>query len=93
LLNRHGAIEEFPPGTLSEDNLRKALLFKELAILRTDAPLFKNVDSLRWDGPTTAFSSTAEKIGDPKLADRVAKLTPAKPESRTLVKPPAKRRT
>ena len=75
LLNRLGAIEDFPPGTLSEDNLIKALLFKELAVLRTDAPLFKNVDSLRWPGPTTAFASTAEKIGDPKLADRVAKLT------------------
>lgn len=78
LLNRLGAIEDFPPGTLSEDNFEKALLFKELAVLRTDAPLFKNVDSLRWPGPTAAFPSFAEKIGDPKLATRVAKLKPTR---------------
>jgi 5'-3' exonuclease len=74
LINRHGHIEDFPVGILKEDNLERALLFKQLAILRTDAPLFKNVDELRWNGPTPSFASTAEKIGDARLATRVEKL-------------------
>lgn len=74
LINRHGHIEDFPVGILKEDNLERALLFKQLAILRTDAPLFKNVDELRWNGPTPSFASMAEKIGDARLATRVEKL-------------------
>lgn len=74
LINRHGHIEDFPVGILKEDNLERALLFKQLAILRTDAPLFKNVDELRWNGPTPSFASVAEKIGDARLATRVGKL-------------------
>ena len=43
LLNRHGVIEDFPPTVLGE-NRDRALLFKHLATLRTDAPLFRSVD-------------------------------------------------
>src|SRR6266508_3852449 len=50
LLNQHGAIEDFPPSVLGEQRDR-ALLFKNLATLRTDAPLFREVDELRWRGP------------------------------------------
>src|SRR5687767_6260692 len=39
LLNRHGAIESFPTAVLGERR-ELALLFKTLATLRTDAPLF-----------------------------------------------------
>ena len=39
LLNRHGPIEAFPPEVLGERR-EQALLFKQLATLRTDAPLF-----------------------------------------------------
>jgi len=46
LLNRHGAIETFPPEVLG-GNRERALLFKKLATLRTDAPLFDTVDELR----------------------------------------------
>ena len=74
LINRHGHIEKFPVGILKEDNLERALLFKQLAILRTDAPLFKNVDELRWNGPTPKFASVTKKIGDARLATRVEKL-------------------
>src|SRR6187397_1221442 len=51
LLNRHGAIEAFPPTVLG-DRLPLALLFKQLATLRTDAPLFERAEALRWRGPT-----------------------------------------
>jgi 5'-3' exonuclease len=69
LLNRHGPIEEFPPGVLG-DNRDLALLFKDLATLRTDAPLFLDVDELRWRGPTGAFAAWAETLGDARLLER-----------------------
>ena len=72
LIGRHGAIEQFPPEVLGE-NMERALLFKELATLRTDAPLFCNVDALRWRGPTKSFESMAEKI-DPRLGPRIRDL-------------------
>jgi 5'-3' exonuclease len=74
LINRHGHIEQFPAGLLKEENLQLALLFKTLAMLRTDAPLFKNVEELRWRGPTKSFPSMAEKIGDARIVTRVQKL-------------------
>lgn len=73
LINRYGAIEDFPADVL-RDKLELALLFKNLATLRTDAPLFKRVDQLKWQGPTDSFPAMAEKIGDARLAARVQKL-------------------
>jgi 5'-3' exonuclease len=70
LIERHGHIEEFPFEVL-RDNRERALLFKNLATLRADALLFENVKQLRWKGPTDAFASMAEKIGDNRLAARV----------------------
>ena len=46
LIQRHGPIELFPPDVLG-DQLPQALLFKRLATLSTDAPLFADVDELR----------------------------------------------
>src|SRR5439155_15264741 len=54
LLNRYGIIEAFPPEVLGGSR-DLALLFKNLATLRTDARLFDDVDELRWRGPTPAF--------------------------------------
>jgi 5'-3' exonuclease len=69
LLNRHGTIESFPPGVLG-DRRDLALLFKRLATLRDDAPLFRNVDELRWRGPTDAFAAWTERMGAPRLLER-----------------------
>jgi 5'-3' exonuclease len=69
LLNRYGTIEEFPP-TLLGDGRDPALLFKRLATLRTDAPLFSDVAELRWRGPTDAFASWPERMGAPRLLER-----------------------
>jgi 5'-3' exonuclease len=74
LINRHGHIEQFPAGTLKDNNTELALLFKDLATLRIDAPLFKDVEELRWLGPTESFTSVTEQIGDAKLVARVQKL-------------------
>jgi 5'-3' exonuclease len=40
----------------------RALLFRTLATLRTDIPLFDDVDELRWDGPTPAFTDLAARL-------------------------------
>jgi len=71
LLNRHGPIEGFPPAVLGAQ-LELALLFKRLAILRTDAPLFDDVEALRWRGPTSAFAGWPERMNAPRLAQRAA---------------------
>lgn len=72
LLNKYGRIEEFPADVLGE-RLESALLFKRLATLRTDAPLFDNVDALEWQGPTAEFASYAEQSGDRRLLERCRK--------------------
>jgi 5'-3' exonuclease len=69
LLNRHGFIEDFPPDVLQERRTL-ALLFKHLATLRTDAPLFADVEELQWRGPTAEFVACAEHLGDPRLLER-----------------------
>jgi 5'-3' exonuclease len=70
LILRHGHLEDFPPEVLGA-NREIALLFKDLATLRTNAPLFKNVDEIRWMGPGEDFAEVAEKIGDVRLVARL----------------------
>ena len=72
LVNQYGVIEDFPPAVLGERR-DLALLFKELATLRTDAPLFSDVEELRWRGPTTAFAPYAERIGADRVLERCLK--------------------
>ena len=72
LLNLYGPVESFPPNTLGGQR-DLALLFKKLAMLRTDAPLFENVETLRWRGPTPAFRAWAERMESPRLVERCEK--------------------
>ena len=73
LIGRFGRIEDFPSEIL--DSQRElALLFKDLATLRTDLPLFKGIDELRWRGPASSFAAVTEKIGEVRLATRITKL-------------------
>src|ERR1043166_9214860 len=69
LLNRYGKIENFPRKILGEQR-DLALLFKNLATLRTDAPLFKKVETLRWRGATQALAAWAERMEAPRLLER-----------------------
>lgn len=73
LIDLHGPIEDFPADVL-RDKQELALLFKDLATLRTDAPLFEDVEELRWRGATKDFESIAKKIGDERLLKRVRLL-------------------
>lgn len=71
LIARYGRIESFPHDLLGPRK-ELALLFKTLATLRTDAPLFAAVEDLRWRGPRPEFERHAEKLGDGRLAARCA---------------------
>jgi 5'-3' exonuclease len=74
LIDMHGHLEKFPASVLGE-NRELALLFKNLATLRSDAPLFRKVEELRWRGPTPAFASFSERFGESRVLDRATKLT------------------
>jgi len=69
LIEQYGALEDFPSSVLGE-NRERALLFKDLATLRSDARLFSKVEQLRWLGPTEAFPAMAAEIGDQRLLER-----------------------
>jgi len=73
LLNQYGKIERFPKNVLGEQQ-QQALLFKRLATLRTDAPLFDDVEELRWQGPTFTFAKFSKKFGEPRLLERANAL-------------------
>jgi 5'-3' exonuclease len=75
-LNRYGRIENFPSNVLGEQR-DLALLFKKLATLRTDAPLFKKVETLRWRGATPAFGAWADRMEAPRLLERCEKAASA----------------
>lgn len=53
----------------------RALLFRNLATLRTDLPLFSEVDALRWRGPKPEFDAIAKQLDGAKTT----KTSPAKP--------------
>jgi 5'-3' exonuclease len=73
LISRHGPIEDFPEAVLDKDRRTQALLFKNLATLRTDAPLFKDVDQLRWGGPPELFRNYGAQLSDERLVTRAYK--------------------
>ena len=78
LLNKYGPIESFPETVLG-DNRDNALLFKNLATLRTDAPLFADVDQLEWKGPTSDFAGWPEKMDDKRIQARIDKIIAREP--------------
>jgi 5'-3' exonuclease len=63
LLLRYGKIEKIPDEALGERR-ELAILFKKLATLKIDAPLFKKVDALKWVGPSPQIAAWEEKLGD-----------------------------
>jgi 5'-3' exonuclease len=71
LLWRYGPIESFPEQILGERR-KLALLFKKLATLKADAPLFADVKELKWRGPTERFPGLTAQLGE-RLIARAAK--------------------
>jgi 5'-3' exonuclease len=53
-----------------------ALLFRTLATLRTDIPLFDDVEQLRWKGPTAAFAAIKDRLDAAVTSRRPAARRP-----------------
>ena len=47
----------------------RAFLFRDLATLRTDIPVFGDVEELRWGGPTAAFAPLAAQMDRARPGD------------------------
>ena len=61
VLSAYGSIDNIPPERLGEQR-SLALLFRELARLRTDIPLFASVDDLEWEGTRPEFAAIAARF-------------------------------
>jgi 5'-3' exonuclease len=70
LITRFGKLEDFSDSILSGERREQALLFKTLATLKTDAPLFQAVDELEWRGPRPDFAERAAGMDDARLLKR-----------------------
>jgi 5'-3' exonuclease len=69
LIASYGPIEDFPSNVLGERRAC-ALLFKDLATLRTQAPIRADVEEISWRGPTDRFAGWTERLGAPRLLAR-----------------------
>ncbi|MGH9551911.1 MAG: 5'-3' exonuclease, partial [Terriglobales bacterium] len=65
-------------GTLFE-SWNDALLYRKLAILRLDVPVFENVDELLWHGPEPSFEATCKRLRAPELLRRITALAAKNP--------------
>lgn len=54
-----------------------ALLFRDLATLRINAPLFENVDQLKWQGPAAGAATLAQRMNAGPLLARAERLANA----------------
>jgi 5'-3' exonuclease len=78
VLSRYGPIEELPESVLGQERER-ALLFKRLATLVADAPVFGDVEELRWRGPTDRFVAWEGRLADKRLMDRTVAAAALEP--------------
>lgn len=77
---------EWPPSIrrarlLSEslhNSWSEALLFRTLATLRLDVPVFENVEDLRWKGPRASFEDYCRRMRSRDLLARVRRQTQMK---------------
>jgi 5'-3' exonuclease len=56
-----------------------ALLFRTLATLRRDAPVFQDVDELRWKGPNLSFEAVCQRLKAPDVLRRAQSAVLSKP--------------
>ena len=60
----------FPLARTLERDRANAFLFRDLATLRADIPLFDSIDDLRWRGPTDAFPALAAEFDRAVTSER-----------------------
>jgi 5'-3' exonuclease len=97
VLARYGRLEGIPPSAADWEvpvrgaarlaatlaaGRERALLFRTLATLRTDAPIAADVDALRWRGPRSEFSDWSARLHAPALHERAAALASARASAR-----------
>jgi 5'-3' exonuclease len=89
VLRRYGHIEAIPDdvtfwdvpllrgadrlATALRDQRALAYLFRDLATLRSEAPVLDVVETLRWTGPTEAFAAVCAELELPQLLERARK--------------------
>jgi 5'-3' exonuclease len=69
-----GASAKKLAGVLREERER-AFVFRDLATLRTDIPVFESVDELKWKGPTPAFAAIEARLKAAKVVPRKAEAS------------------
>jgi 5'-3' exonuclease len=89
LLTRYGNLEGIPDDASTwdvpvrgaeklvgalRDNRDLALLFRDLATLRTHDPALTSIEELRWLGPTPAFDAFTTRLEQPTLLERAQSL-------------------
>lgn len=57
------------------ENFKLALLFRDLATLRTKEPRLRSANELRWLGPGPRFATISERLDVPQLVNRVADIS------------------
>src|SRR6201997_2665151 len=89
--SRRWGVKATNPSVLAETLCQqwdKALLFRKLATLRLDVPVFDDVEQLKWAGPTPAFEKLAARLDAAKVksprsmasrAKRADTIRPASP--------------
>jgi 5'-3' exonuclease len=61
------------------NNFQLALLFRNLATLRTKEPRIRSPNQIRWTGPKPAFEAICKRLDDAQLASKVAEIADGKP--------------
>ncbi len=51
------------------------LLYRKLATLRTDAPVFNNIEDLKWNGPSDSFEAFCTRLKTPYLFKKTMAVT------------------
>lgn len=77
-------------GALADTLVREkdlALLFRTLATLRTDIPLFNDVEELRWIGPKAEFDELAASLDAAKTEKRVSSVRSSGKSARSAAGP------
>ncbi len=92
ILGRYGHLEAIPPSaadwqvkvrgadrlaTTLQESFKLALLFRDLATLRTKEPAISSPDEVCWRGPGPSFEAMCKRLDADYLLDRVAALTAA----------------
>jgi 5'-3' exonuclease len=64
------------------ENLKLALLFRDLATLRTNEPRVRSPNQIRWTGPNPRFEQICKRLDDSQLVAKVTEVASGHAERR-----------